>query len=80
MQVRLSREREFTLDRCFRPASCRAEKTRIPNQCVDGVALPAAVVSAVQAHPDELAYTNFFGGGTAQEDEDCARAGAAKLE
>ena len=44
MQVRLSREREFTLDRCFRPASCRAEKTRIPNQCVDGVALPAAVL------------------------------------
>ena len=43
MQVRLSREREFTLDRCFRRASCRAEKTRIPNQRIDGVALPAAV-------------------------------------
>jgi hypothetical protein len=44
MQVRLSREREFTLDRRFRRASCRAEKTRIPNQCIDGVALPAAVL------------------------------------
>jgi hypothetical protein len=31
-----------------------------------GVALPAAAISAVRAHPDELAYTNFLGGGTAQ--------------
>ena len=43
MQVRLSREREFTLDRRFRRANRRAEKTRIPNQCIDGMALPAAV-------------------------------------
>lgn len=29
------------------------------------VALPAAAISAVQSHPDELAYTNILGGGTA---------------
>jgi hypothetical protein len=29
------------------------------------VVLPAALVSAVRAHPDELAYTNLLGGGTA---------------
>ncbi len=30
-----------------------------------GLALPTAAISAGLAHPDELAYTNFLGGGTA---------------
>lgn len=40
-------------------------RRRIPYWLGMGVALPAAAFSAVRAHPDELAYTNFLGGGTA---------------
>ena len=69
MQVRLSGEREFTLDQRFRRVNRRAEKTRIPNQCIDGVALPAAVLMvdaiALIVAPQESCI-HEFGNGTAE--------------